>query len=144
MRAIQVGMVMLITPAAPEHAQTRVDLPRAGAVSVIGVRLADVTAEDAKALKLPRVEGAIVESVNPNTPASAAGVRQKDVIVEFDGERVRGALHLSRLVSETPVGRDVTFAVMRDGRKSEMHLKTEAGSWFDPRLGGMIDSERMR
>jgi serine protease Do len=128
--------------ALPAFAQTRVEMPRPGAVSMIGVRLADVTADEAKTLKLPRAEGAMVEAVNPNSPASAAGLRAKDVIVEFDGERVRSALHLTRLVTETPVGRDVTFSVMRDGKKSEMHLKTEAGTWFNPQFGMSRDDMR--
>jgi S1-C subfamily serine protease len=65
-------------------------------------------------------------------------LRAKDVIVEFDGERVRSARHLTRLVSETPVGRDVAFTVMRDGRKNEMHIKPEAGSWFNPQFSGVV------
>jgi len=137
-------VLMMTTAAVPAFAQTRVEMPRPGAASMIGVRLADVTADDVKALKLPRAEGAIVESVNPNSPASAAGLRARDVIVEFDGERVRSALHLTRVVAETPVGRDVTFSVIRDGKKTEMHIKTEAGSWFDPRFGGILDSGQMR
>jgi S1-C subfamily serine protease len=64
--------------------------------------------------------------------------------VEFDGERVRSAAHLTRLVSETPVGRDVAFAVMRDGKKTDLHIKPEAGSWFNPQFGGMVNPEQMR
>src|SRR5438093_11124913 len=106
MREIRVLVVMLMAAVAvPAFAQTRVEMPRPGAASMIGARLADVTADEAKTLKLPRAEGAMVESVNPNSPASAAGLRAKDVIVEFDGERVRSARHLMRLVTETPVGR---------------------------------------
>ncbi len=111
---------------------------------MIGVRLAEVTAENARTLKLSKPEGAVVEAVNPNSPASAAGLRAKDVIVEFDGERVRSARQLTRLVAETPVGRDVTFTVMRDGKKNEMHIKPDAGGWFNPQLSGMIDGDQMR
>jgi S1-C subfamily serine protease len=135
-------MVMMVA-AVPAFAQNRVEMPRPGAVSMIGVRLGDMTADEAKTLKLPKAEGAVVEAVNPNSPASTAGLRAKDVIVEFDGERVRSARHLTRLVSETPVGRDVTVTVMRDGKKSEMHIKTEAGNWFNPQFSG-IDPAQMR
>ena len=135
----------------PAYAQTsrpqpseRVQMPRTGAVSFIGVRLGDVAADQVKSLKLPKAEGAVVESVNPNSPASAAGLREKDVIVEFDGEHVRSARHLTRLVSETPVGREVELSVIRDGRKTEMHIKPEAGPWFSPEFGRMIDQDRVR
>jgi serine protease Do len=130
------------------HAQTggpredglRVEMPHPGRVSMVGLRLGDVTAENAKTLKLVKQEGAVVESVRPNSPAATAGFHEKDVIVQFDGERVRSASHLGRLVAETPAGRDVAVAVMRDGRRLDLHVKPEAAnSWFDPRFGDTID-----
>jgi S1-C subfamily serine protease len=129
-----------------EQRTERVQMPRAGRSS-IGVRLSDVAADQVKTYKLSKAEGAVVEAVNPNSPAATAGFHEKDVIVEFDGEHVRSASHLTRLVAETPVGRDVAVIVMRDGRRTNLHLTTEAGnanSWFDPTLGGMIDRDQMR
>lgn len=126
----------------PERSE-RVQMPRAGAVSMIGVRLSDVTADNMKTLKVSKLEGAVVESVNPNSPAATAGLREKDVIVQFDAERVRSASHLTRLVAETPAGREVTLSVMRDGRRTDLRIKPEAGTiWFDPRFGGMIDVDQ--
>jgi len=120
--------------------ENRIQTPRAGRVSMIGVRLDDVTAENVKTLKLSKAEGAIVEAVNPNSAAAAAGMREKDVIIAYDGERVRSASHLTRLVHETPVGREVPIVVMRDGRKTDLRIKPEAGnSWFDPRFGETMD-----
>jgi S1-C subfamily serine protease len=155
LRVLFIGLVIaaLYVPAA--QTQTRrgqqrqqgaqVQMPRMGAVSMIGVRLSDVTADNMKTLKVSRIEGAVVEGVNPNSPAATAGLHEKDVIVQFDGERVRSASHLTRLVNETPAGREVTLSVMRDGRRSDLRIKPEAGtSWFDPRFGGMIDQEQWR
>jgi len=101
---------------------------------MIGVRLSDVTAEQVKSYKLSKPEGAVVESVNPKSPAATAGLREKDVILEFDGEHVRSASHLTRLVTETPPARDVALVVMRDGHRTNLHLTTEAAAdtWFDP------------
>ena len=97
-------------------------------------------------LKLSRAEGAVVESVTPNSPAATAGLREKDVITQFDGERVRSASHLSRLVAETPAGREVMFSVMRDGRRTDLRITPAASErgWFDPRFGGMIDTDEIR
>ena len=124
----------------------RVQVPRAGRVSMIGVRLSDVSADQVKTYKLSKAEGAVVEAVNSNSPAATAGLREKDVIVDFDGERVRSASHLARLVTETPAGRDVAMGVMRDGRKTTLHIKPEAGngSVFDPTFSGMFDPEQIR
>jgi serine protease Do len=116
----------------------RVQMSRAGAVSMIGVRLSEVTADNMKTLKVSKLEGAVVESVNPDSPAATAGLRENDVIVQFDAERVRSASQLTRLVVETPAGREVTLSVMRDGRRTDLRIKPEASTgWFDPRFGGM-------
>ena len=100
-----------------------------------------MTAEHVKRLKLPGAEGALVESVNPNSPAVKAGLRENDVIVFFDGERVRSTSQLARLVLETPAGRDVPMGVMRDGRRTELRIAPElgGGTWFDPRFGETLD-----
>lgn len=130
-----------------EQRTERVQLPRAGRVSMIGVRLSDVTADQVKIYKLSKAEGAVIESVNPKSPAATAGLREKDVIVEFDGEHVRSASHLTRLVTETPAGREVALVVMRDGHRTNLHLTTEAGApntWFDPTFGGAIDRDQVR
>jgi len=117
-----------------EQRTERIQIPGMARSSMIGVRLSDVTADQAKTYKLAKAEGAIVESVTPNSPAAAAGIHEKDVIVEFDGDRVRSAGHLTRLVHETPAGRDVPVVVMRDGRRTSLHVTPESGnasSWLD-------------
>lgn len=143
---IAILVTAVVTPVA--HAQTfaqnqdsgRVQMPRPGRVTMIGVRLGDVTADNAKTLKLAKTEGAVVESVNANSPAAIAGLRENDVIILFDGERVRSAAHLTRLVHETPAGREVALGVMRDGRRTDLRIRPESGgTWFDPRFGDTLD-----
>ena len=60
-------------------------------------------------------QGALVQSVEPNSPAAMAGILAGDLITELDGMRVVGARQLSRLVEETPAGRRVPVTVVRDG-----------------------------
>ena len=67
----------------------------------IGVSIRDVEAGS------PGSAGAQVERVREDSPAEKAGIRAGDVITQFDGERVRSARQLSRLVAETPAGRSV-------------------------------------
>ena len=76
--AVSVPAVQAQTRANPQVEQRteRIQVPRAGRVSMIGVRLADVTSDEAKTLKLPRAEGAMVESVNPNSPATRATIKK--------------------------------------------------------------------
>src|SRR5689334_25424425 len=51
--------------------------------------------------------GVLVEEVQPESPAEKAGLKRSDVLVEFDGERVRSTRQFGRLVQETPPGRTV-------------------------------------
>ncbi len=81
----------------------------------LGVALADVDAAQAAGLKLPSAQGARVERVEPGSPAEKAGLAAGDVLLRFDGERVRSAAQLARLVRETPDGRSVALEVWRDG-----------------------------
>jgi len=77
--------------------------------------------------------GAVVTSVREDSPAEKAGIKEGDVIVEFDGEKVRSARQLSRLVSEAVPGRQVQAVVQRDGRCVDLQVTPEAGmAW----LGG--------
>lgn len=94
----------------------------------IGVSVRDVGPND-------KVQGgAVVEYVRDDSPAARAGIKEGDVIVEFDGERVRSARQLSRLVDETPADRTVKAAVMRDGARVDVQVtpaESSAMAWFD-------------
>jgi membrane-associated protease RseP (regulator of RpoE activity) len=92
----------------------------------LGVSLSDVTPERAKELKLPSVAGAIVQSVQKDSAAAKAGFEENDVILEFDGVRVRSSAELRRLIRETPVGRTVAIKIMRDGATRMLDAQLEA------------------
>jgi predicted metalloprotease with PDZ domain len=91
----------------------------------LGVRLKDVNAEKARDLKLPGEYGALVESVDADSAAAKAGLREGDVIVEFAGERVRSVAQLQRLIRETPAGRAVSLQVIRDGQARTLSAKLQ-------------------
>ena len=66
------------------------------------------------------LRGAKVRSVEEGSPAEKAGLKEGDVIVRFDGEAVRSASHLARLVGETPAGRSVVIDVSRGGATQKL------------------------
>ena len=84
--------------------------------SKLGVSVRDITDEDLKTNKGP-AQGVIVEDVQEDSPAQKAGLKNGDVIVEFDGDRVRTTRQFTRLVQESPVGRSVPIVVTRDGQR---------------------------
>jgi serine protease Do len=96
--------------------------------SRIGISIDDVSPDDVQARKLASESGAIVRDVDDDMPAAEAGIKAGDVIVEYDGEKVRSARQLTRLVQETPAGRKVSAVVTRDGTRMTFTLAPEAAT----------------
>jgi serine protease Do len=105
--------------------------------SQIGVAVRDVETADVTRQKLTGPSGAVVDEVRSETPAAKAGVKAGDVVVGFDGERVRSARQLERLVDETPAGRAVKMAVVRDGTKVDLDITPEGQSMTTAMKGFM-------
>jgi serine protease Do len=86
-----------------------------GGISYLGVGVAEITADRAKALHLNETYGVEVTSVSKESPAEKAGVKIGDVMLEYNGHRVEGVEQFIRLVRETPIGREVKLVVTRSG-----------------------------
>jgi serine protease Do len=97
-----------------------------GGGSRIGASVRDVDQADVTREKLAGQTGAVVDEVRSESPAAKAGFKSGDVIVAFDGERVRSARQLGRLVAETPAGRAVKVALQRAGAKLEVDVTPES------------------
>src|SRR5256885_9399590 len=68
--------------------------------SWLGIETREVTADTAKELKLFAERGVVVGRVTPDSPAAKAGLKEKDVITEVNGQRVeRSEEHTSELQS---------------------------------------------
>jgi len=89
---------------------------RSGSRSFLGVGVAEIDAERAKALKLKEERGVEITRVEPDSPADKAGLKKGDVVLEYNGQRVEGTEQFVRLVRETPPGRKVTLLISRDGQ----------------------------
>jgi len=79
-----------------------------------GVAIQEVTIGIAKQFGLKKAEGALVSETIANTPAAKAGIEAGDVILEFNGKRVKDAASLRRVVAATPVGKKVRVKVVRN------------------------------
>ena len=90
----------------------------------LGVMIQKVTDEMASALGLDGAAGAIVTEVKPDGPAAAAGLRQGDVILAFDGTRVSDARTLARLVAARPAGTAAPVTVWRDRAEHALSVVT--------------------
>src|SRR5215813_15097971 len=77
--------------------------------SYLGVDINDVTSDRVGPLKLKEERGVEIVSVDQDAPAGKAGLKEHDVILEFDGTKVEGEEQLRRMLRETPPGRTVTL-----------------------------------
>jgi len=111
--------------------------------SWLGVETREVTSENAKELKLPAERGVVVGRVTPDSPAAKAGLKDKDVITEVNGQRVEGSAQFRRMIHETPAGRTVQLTVWRDGRAQTLSAtlgQAEEGhrTWTNAAPGGFV------
>jgi len=83
--------------------------------SYLGVDIQDVTKERAATLKLKEERGVEITMVDADAPAGKAGLREHDVLLQFNDTAVEGEEQLRRLIRETPAGRTVTLGISRDG-----------------------------
>lgn len=91
----------------------------------VGVGIQDVTPDLAKALGLPRAEGALVTDVKAGGPASKAGIARGDTIIKYQDEPVADPRALQQAVTQTPVGKEVTLTVIRNGQPIRVTTKIE-------------------
>jgi serine protease Do len=91
----------------------------------IGVSVRDVTADDGAGATRA---GAVVERVRGESPAAKAGVQAGDVIVTYDGESVRSARQLARLIDETPQDQSVALTITRSGTRMDLSVTPQARS----------------
>jgi serine protease Do len=68
-------------------------------------------------------EGALVNEVTDNSPAKSAGIREDDVIVEFDGRSIEDADDLVRAVRKTDPGTKSAVVVMRGGQRTPLQVE---------------------
>jgi serine protease Do len=92
--------------------------------SYLGLRLADLKADRVKMLKLGEISGVEIVGVLDGAAADLAGLRPGDVISSYNGEKVLGAQQFSRLVAETPVGRQVQVVCWRAGETKKLTVTT--------------------
>ena len=88
----------------------------------LGVFIQEITPDIAESLGLDAAAGALVSTVNENSPAQAAGLEPGDVIVSFDGKMIDKMRDLPRIVAETEIGATVPVKVIRNGKSMEVQV----------------------
>jgi serine protease Do len=95
--------------------------------AMLGVQL-DSQYDDtyARQVGLPRRIGARVNRITPDTAAETGGIQIGDIILSFDGVRIENDDHLVNQVKLTPVDKEVSLVVLRDGKTLELKTRVSA------------------
>jgi serine protease Do len=129
-----VAAATLLGPAASAQSRTHISTIAVPANSpYLGIGTQDVDSERAKALKLKENRGVEVTSVVDDSPAAKAGIKEGDVVLEYNGQPVESQAQLVRMVRETPVNRQVKIMVSRNGALQTLTATIERskGMFFD-------------
>ena len=88
----------------------------------IGVSIAPVTKEVAESIGLGKAMGALVQGVEPGTPADKAGLEAGDIITQFNGTTIENVADLPRLVAATKPGTTSALKVFRRGAYKDLKV----------------------
>jgi TonB family protein len=73
-------------------------------------------------------DGVVVTQVDAGSPAARAGFKPGDLVLDYNGQDVEVRAQLSRLLSETPPGRQVKIHVLRGGTRFTFTPTLEASA----------------
>jgi serine protease Do len=105
----------------------------------LGVEIGEVTPENAKDLKLSATRGVVIQDVEPSSPAAKAGLKEHDVVLQYDGQTVEGSVQFRRLVRETPAGRTVALVISRDGATQNLSVElADRSSYYEKKMQGTM------
>ena len=112
----------------------------------MGVSVQPVTPELAKSFGLEAEQGALVADVTKDSPAEKAGIKNGDIILEFNGKPIKEMNELPRTVAATPVGTKAPVKVFRNGNTEIVTLTVEkmsdgedgSGASGEERLGMVV------
>jgi serine protease Do len=88
----------------------------------LGVLIQDVTRELAESFGMRRPSGALVAQVLPEGPASKAGIRPGDVVLEFNGKELNNSAQLPPLVGASRINEPADLVVLRNGKRMDFKV----------------------
>lgn len=117
--------------------QAEISVVQSGGGGYLGVYLGDVNEDRAKELNLKEIRGVVVGRVEEGSPAAKVGLRENDVILAFNNQRVRNCAHFHRQLIESQPGSEALLGINRGG------LLKDVSVTLGQRRAGFMD-ERSR
>jgi serine protease Do len=88
----------------------------------LGVSIQEVTSDLADEFGVKDLKGALVSGVMKKSPAEKAGIKQGDVVLQYNGKIVEDTGHLRNMVSQTPIGTRVKVRLLREKKEVEVEV----------------------
>lgn len=88
----------------------------------LGVSIQEVTSDLAEEFGVKDLKGALVSGVMKESPAEKAGIKQGDVILQYNGRIVEDTGHLRNMVSQTAVGTKIKVRLLRQKKEIETEV----------------------
>ncbi len=88
----------------------------------LGVTIQEVDQGLANSFGMKKAGGALVSSVEDDSPAAKAGLKPGDVVVKLDGTEIGSSIELASRVSMMKPGTEARLEVWRDGKPREIEV----------------------
>lgn len=89
----------------------------------LGIMIREPRSSDRERLGLDALDGAIVAQVNDGSPAAEAGIRNDDVIIGFNSEKIKTPADLMRTLADTKPNTEVNLTIIRDKQEQSLSVK---------------------
>jgi serine protease Do/serine protease DegQ len=135
--AIPSNMAMSIKNSLLKHGEVRRGL--------LGITSQDLTPELVNAFNLENKHGAVISSIESNSPAAKAGLEPGDIIVSANGKAVKNSHDIRNIVGLMQIGEEVEIEYYHGNEKRSVNVKIAkperpqlAGEKLHPKLRGTI------
>ena len=89
----------------------------------LGIIIRELRRSDRERLGLDTLDGAIVAQVNDGSPAAEAGIRNNDVIISFNSQKIKTPADLMRILADTKPNAEVNLIIIRDKQEQSLSVK---------------------
>jgi len=100
----------------------------------LGVTLQEISQEIASSFGLKDITGVLVTRVEKDTPADKAGIKNGDVIVEFNNQKIEDVSKFRLIVANSPVNQKIPIKLIRD-KKEKIILVTLTNRESSTKIG---------
>lgn len=113
--AIPINMARNVMNSLIEHGEVR--------RAYLGIRGEDMEKPMAEAFGMDRPRGVVVHNVEDGTPADEAGLKDGDVILELNGNKVKNWRLFASRIASNPPGTEITLTILRDNEEKKVEVE---------------------